>query len=369
MFFIAWKNLARERGRFLLSIGGVAFSVLLIVVIGALYQGWNTRITEYIASVDADLWVGQKGTKDMFHSFSLVPRSTEGELKGIPGVRSVRRFIGRTLGFSYGEEEIQLYVVGFDAAAGEGGPVRLVKGSGTPGEREIIIDRVLAKKRGLRIGDTLPILSGEEWKIIGIADGGNQVIYTYAFADIAEVDRIFNTGTFANYFLVQTERSADREVVRERIDSALDVRAVTKETFLYDNQAIIRDSFLPIIFVLFLIAFGIGATVIGLTIFTATVERASEYGVLKAIGFDVGQLYRIVLMQSFISSLIGYIFGVILALALSRLVVELEPSFLTQFRLFDVALAFFVTLLMALLAAWAPTRRIAAIDPAETFRA
>ena len=39
MLFLAVKNLVQEKTRLLISVGGVAFSVLLIVSIQGLYQG------------------------------------------------------------------------------------------------------------------------------------------------------------------------------------------------------------------------------------------------------------------------------------------------------------------------------------------
>ena len=52
MFFLARKNLFAEKTRLLISIGGVAFSVLMILVVGGLYRGWQIRITEFVDSVD-----------------------------------------------------------------------------------------------------------------------------------------------------------------------------------------------------------------------------------------------------------------------------------------------------------------------------
>ena len=69
---IAWHNLTRERRRLAISVGGVAFAVLLIVLLRGLYSGFLAQATEYIRSVDAELWVAQSGTSgDLSHSVSL----------------------------------------------------------------------------------------------------------------------------------------------------------------------------------------------------------------------------------------------------------------------------------------------------------
>lgn len=54
--------------RLIISVGGVAFAVFLIIVILDLYQGWNKRLASYVDNVQADLWVMQLGSTDMLHS-------------------------------------------------------------------------------------------------------------------------------------------------------------------------------------------------------------------------------------------------------------------------------------------------------------
>lgn len=63
MFRIAWRNLVQEKTRLAISVGGVAFSVTLIIVLAGLYQGWSNKIGEYIRTVPADVWVMQSGTE------------------------------------------------------------------------------------------------------------------------------------------------------------------------------------------------------------------------------------------------------------------------------------------------------------------
>ncbi|MBI3956904.1 MAG: ABC transporter permease [Candidatus Kerfeldbacteria bacterium] len=366
---IAWKNLSRERGRFALSVFGVTFAVLLVLLLGGLYQGWQYRITEYIESAKADLWVGQEGAVDMSHSVSLLPENTETALQSIVGVREVYPFVGRRIVFPFEGREEHLSVVGYDPSTGIGGPVRLVEGRKNLQGRELIIDRVFAKETGLAVGDTLTLIGGESWTVAGIAEGGNQVLYTFAFGQIDEVRRLLAMSGLVNYFIVQTEPGADRASVASSIEQQLPVQATGNGDFVEENKKIITETFLPIVAVLLIIAFAIGAAIVGLTIYTATVEKASEYGVLKAVGFTGRNLYTIVLTQSLIASLLGYVIGLGLALPVAKLAESIEPSFITLFRVQDLLLVLAGTLLMAGVASWAPAHRIARIDPASVFRA
>jgi putative ABC transport system permease protein len=79
------------------------------------------------------------------------------------------------------------------------------------------------------------------------------------------------------------------------------------------------------------IAFLVG-TLVGLVIYTATIERQREYGVLKAIGARNGLLYRTVTTQALIAAGVGSILGVALAFGLAQLIMTSQPQFLIVFE-------------------------------------
>lgn len=108
---------------------------------------------------------------------------------------------------------------------------------------------------------------------------------------------------------------------------------------------------------------------IGLTIFTSTIEKAKEYGILKTIGLKNRQLYVIVLEQALTAAVIGFGLGATLAYALSPVITNAVPQVITQIRLFDLAWIFILTMLMAVAASYVPMRRLNKTDPAEVFSA
>src|SRR3990167_6948041 len=111
MIFIALKNLFQEKTRLFISIGGVAFSVLLIVILQGLYQGWQNRMGEYIRNLPADLWVGQEGSRDMFHSVSILSASDQEKISSIEGVSKASTFSGRQMELHLNGKEAATFVV------------------------------------------------------------------------------------------------------------------------------------------------------------------------------------------------------------------------------------------------------------------
>ena len=117
------------------------------------------------------------------------------------------------------------------------------------------------------------------------------------------------------------------------------------------------------------VAFVVGLAVVALTIYTSTVERVRDYGVLKAVGASPRQLFAVVLWQSVIVSLVGFGAGALIAVAAGTLIQDAVPEFATVYRLQDVLVVLGAAFLMSALAAIVPIRRVASVDPAVVFRA
>ncbi|MBE4720089.1 hypothetical protein DAD99_18680 [Pseudarthrobacter sp. AB1] len=368
MLFLAIKNLLQEKTRLLISVGGVAFSVLLIMSIQGLYQGWSNKIGEYIRTVPADYWITQTGATDMFHTPSVLPLIVREKLTAIEGVASAKPFSGRRVAFAHNGKDINLYVIADDTENNVGAPARVVEGKAVPDKGEIIIDGVVGRSENIRIGDTIPV-AGRELKVAGYSEGGYILSFSFAFATKDDAESILQLPGATNFFLVTLKANADAAGVASRIEADPAVDAITKDRFVENNTNIVRDTFLPIILVLLLIGIAVGMTVIGLTIFTSTIEKAREYGVLKAIGVSNRQLYTVVVEQAVAAAVLGYLVGAVLALVVSSAAGIYVPEFITEIRWLDAAWIFGVTLVMAVVSSLLPVRRLARIDPAEVFRA
>ena len=367
MASIALKNLWVEKTRFAITVGGVALAITLIVVLMSLYQGWSTEITAYIDATGADIWASQKGSADMFHGFSAMPSTTRDAVLRIPGVQQAQPFVGRQVAFDLNGNDVHTFLVGYDPAAGTGGPVRIVQGRGVAGPGEMVIDRVFAKNTELGIGDNVAIL-GRTLKVVGIAEGTNIFVYQYSFVDQGEARDMLLSQTIDNYEIVKVAPGADVQSVMSAINALPGVQAVSQDAFKELNRSLIDDTFLPIIIVLVVISLVVGVAVIALTIFTSTIEKAREYGVLKAVGATNGKLYTMVLQQALVSGLAGYLVGVVLAFAVIAIVGQVVPAFLTATRLVDLLLVLALAVGMAMAASYIPVRRLVAIDPAIVFK-
>jgi putative ABC transport system permease protein len=145
--------------------------------------------------------------------------------------------------------------------------------------------------------------------------------------------------------------------------------AITSDDFAAATRDRVLSDVIPILMVILILAFTVGLVVAALTIYTATVEKAREYGILKAVGFSNGYLYRVVFEQSLVMGLLGFLIGAGLTVVVGPLTQEVVPQFVVFIRWQDVLGVAGFTLLMVLIAAYVPTRRLAAIDPVAVFKA
>src|SRR4029078_9825955 len=116
------------------------------------------------------------------------------------------------------------------------------------------------------------------------------------------------------------------------------------------------DNCVRIILVIVGLALIVGIAITSLTIYTATVERTREFGVMKAIGFNNRDLYQLVLIQSIVTGLLGFVFGVVLTLIVSQFADMLVATFIVLVRPIDVLEVLAVTVFMAATASIVPAR-------------
>ncbi|MBI2957456.1 MAG: ABC transporter permease [Chloroflexi bacterium] len=368
MVNIARHNLFADKGRLFISVGGVAFAVLLISILVGLYQGWSRAVTLYVHSAGADVWVRQYGTADMFHSTSFMPASTADRIRQLPGVKQATPFLGRTANLTVGTKQVMAYLVGYDSNDGLGGPVRMSSGSAAVRPGEVIVDRSLASSNDVKLGQTVQVL-GKPLKVVGISDGGNMMIYSFAFIAREDAEDLLRLKGVANFYLLKVESPPQRNDVIQSVNlQVAGADALSVEDFAEVNRGFIDGTFLPIIMVLIFIGFGVGVAVIGLTIYAATMEKSREFGVLKAMGATNGMLYRVVLQQALVAAVLGYVLGALLTIAVAATAGRASPMFVISLTPAAMAGISAVAILMSLAASFVPVNRLVRIDPAIVFR-
>lgn len=353
---LARRNLLAEKGRFALSVAGVAFAVVLVLIVLSLYRGWSGVGAVY-SNLPGSLWVSQPGTSDPYHSTSFLPATDAKVLARVPGVRAALPVYTRHIAFGRKGHELDVFAIAL--ATSERGV--------TPPVGTIDVDRVLSARLHVHVGGTIDVL-GRRLVVSHVHTGGNSIFQT-AYLNAVDARRLFAIDGLTNFFLLQLAPDASTAAVASAVAARLPgTETHTEHEFVTSFAGEVNAGFLAVVGVLVGIGVVVGGAVIALTTYTATLEKAREYGVLKAIGAPAGYLYRIVLEQSLIVGVLGSTVGITASVVATRTIEGRVPEFITDLRLADAALVFGGALATAIAASYVPVRRIERIDPAEVFR-
>lgn len=365
---LAHKNLLAEGTRLLISVIGVAFAVILILVMIGVFVGTINQVTTYIDHTPNELWVMQDGVTQMFRSVSVLPQSMETRLKRVPGVKHVISILGVPNSFEHQGSQTAFYLLGYDGDEPIGGPWRIQEGSAVLGEDETILDRVLARKNDIKVGDTVELI-GEPFKVVGLSDETAAVGNFYAFVRMKDAIKLLDSTGKVSYCLIIAEPGVDIKALQQRIrDRIADIEVYTREEFSENSRGIVVSMMGRPLYVMIAISFLVGVAIVALTIFSITTEQLRDFGVIKAIGGTNGQVYRVVMRQALMLGVAGYILGAIIAYGVQFIIRERLGDVNVQISPTLLAFAFLLTLGMSIFASIVSVRRIANVDPAIVFR-
>ncbi len=263
-----------------------------------------------------------------------------------------------------------MQLVGYDPKIGLGGPLAIVEGKSPPGPDEVVVDIEMKNRHGVQIGDKL-VKGDRSLIVVGYSSGGDFIYTQIAFAtlDTAIEFLELDPKTQRTFFVVTLDDPSQRDLIARRVElAAPGVQMVSGEDFAQETRDRILSNILPILIVVLIVAFVVGLAVAGLTIYTATVEKSREYGILKAEGFTNPYLYRVVFEQSMVTGILGFLLGAGVTVLLAPFAQDTVPQFVVLVRWQDILGIAGVTLLMALIAAYIPVRRLSNIDPVMVFK-
>lgn len=349
----------------MLSVAGVALSVMLILVLSGYLAGIYRQASAYLENTPGSIVVAQRGVRTFAGSTSFLPTSTLDAVRATPGVERAIPILMQSAILELHDRKEIAGLVGYDTALG-GGPWALAAGREPTMNDEVVVDRILADQHGIAVGDKVAILD-RRFTVVGLSNGTSMWIGSYIFARAEAVQALLRApGTWSAIF-VEPEPGVSADELLTRL-TAPGVEAYLKSDKIEaDRKGIARIYDAPLGLMVG-IAFIVGVLVVGLVIYTATVERRREYGAMKAVGMRNRTLYRLVTIQALIAALTGGIVGVGLAVGLAAGLVVWRPQFPVAIEPAATVAALGASLVMAVLAALAPARAIARMAPAEVFR-
>ena len=370
---LAWRNLVHDKVRLAVTVTGIIFAVVLIVVQLGLFLGFTTATSTVIDHSGADLWITAPRVPYIEQGVAFSERKLSTVL-ATPGVAAAGKYIVRFSQWKRpdGRQE-SVQIVGVELASGLGLPWNLVAGTIDDLRKPdaVFVDEIYCEKLGVeRIGQIIEV-RGRRARIAGFTRGiraftTSPYVFT-TFKNALDYTDMREDQTL--YILVKAAPGVDSQALRHSLLSRLqDVDIVTKSGFSRMTQVYWMFSTGAGIAVLLAAVLGlvVGVVVVTQTIYATTVDHIREYGTLKAMGATNRYLYGVIILQAVISAVIGYGFGMIVSLFVVRGSAQGGAAILLPAPMAIAMLG--VTLLMCITAAVVSINKVTRLDPAMVFK-
>jgi len=352
---LALKDIRRHLGRFLATIAGVAMLLAIVLVMNGIYRGNIEDGVWLIENTATDLWVVEGGRGGPFNESSRMPLDSYRSVGASPGVQQASPLVvytaQRALGGIAGAASQQFTVVGYDVFGGLGGPGRLVEGRVLQAAHwEMVADG----KLGLRLGE-LATLGTDRYRVVGIMQGavdasGNPLLYlslpdaqkvqfeqdnhAVVAARAAALQQLERQGvrdaqatallplvtggaSTVNAVLVRLKPGADGRQVGSHIRDWLHFSVYTtgEERTLMLQGRLSRMSAVLGLFRALLVLVSI--VIIALIVYVLTIEKIKPIATLKLIGAPNHLIVRLIMTQSLLLTLGGFLLAYLLREAIA----------------------------------------------------
>ena len=333
IFKIAWRNIYRNKKRTLITVTSIFAALFLIILMRALQFGFydniiKTVVESYAGYVEVHAegyWDNQSLDNSMEVNQKLI-----NDISSVEGVENIVQRLQTFSLISMGEKTKGGLINGVDISDEQkitDWNKKMVSGSFDLGENEIIVGKGIAEYFDIRENDTL-ILYGQGYRgmmaagkypVKGVIDLKNPDLNKLGiFMAIESARNYVSSEEISTHIIIDKEQYYDEEKIVKDLSQILskDYEIMTwKKTLPEIEQTITADNAggLIMAFILYIIVvFGMFGTVLMMT-----EERKYEFGVLISIGMSRIRLFRIILIETIILSMIGVLLAIILTYPIS----------------------------------------------------
>jgi lipoprotein-releasing system permease protein len=340
---------AREGGRLValistVSILGVAVGVGALIVVISVMEGFDRELFRKFMGVFSHVEVAP-------HPMYARSRLIEGDLYrqlirefeqhpdviGVSPILSTETLLQVRAGAS--EFKAPAQIRGFDTARERNVTEFMnyvIRGKNEPGDREVVLGKVLARRLGVDVGDSVMAIGKlvadanrtaakqSRLEVVGIFDSGlYDVDDKFAFTNLETIQNLLVAGDVASAIHIKTR---DPQQVA-RIAAELSVkfpRGYYARTWQELNPQFFEALWMEkvaMFIILLLIVLVASLNIIGTLVMTV-VQKTRDIGILKSMGASNGSILRIFLLHGSLIGLVGTSLGVVWGLQLCRFVMN-----------------------------------------------
>jgi putative ABC transport system permease protein len=368
---LAIRNLLHDRSRFIVTLIGILFAVVLVSVQLGFYLGATRMITGMVEHADADIWISAYGAVSFEQAPIMTGRERYSALAA-PGVEDVAPLVVSFAEWRKADSSTtNVVVIGAGSEAGSLKPWNVVEGNASAlSPNGVVVDRTYAASLDVKGTGALGEINGKRVRVEAMTDGIRSFTTSpYVFTSPNRARELLSVASDqATFYLVKVKPGSDPVTVKRELVSRLPgVSIYTKAEFLKRNLdywlfatgagiALLGGAVLGLV---------IGTVIVAQTLYSSTKDHLTEFATLRALGSSSFYIHKVILAQAAISAIVGYGLGI----SISRVVAATSgktalPMVLTP----ELAgLLFVVTLGMCILSALSSIVKVTKLDPAMVF--
>lgn len=377
---LAWLQVTREKTRLAVALAGIAFAdILMFVQFGFKDALFEASVRPH-STFEADLVVVNSQFETFFSSKSF-SRERLYQVRGFEGVESVSYLYAGTADWMNPETRIArpILVFGTDPANPGFNLPEVDKNI----DRLKMLNRVLFDRAGRPEYGIVPIFEAEGTVETEVNDRLIEVVgmFSLGASFTADGTAIVSDSTFLQIFpersvdrievgLVKVKSNADLERVKSGLIEQLSdgVRVLTVEEFANLEKAYWANS-TAIGFIFSLgaaVGFIVGIVIVYQILYTDVSEHLPEYATLKAMGYTDGYLIEVLIQESLLLAVLGFLPSFFIASGLYSLAkgATLLPIAMTVNRAVLVSI---LTIIMCTASGIVAMRKLQTADPADIF--
>uniref|UniRef100_A0A831XHI5 FtsX-like permease family protein n=1 Tax=Thermus islandicus TaxID=540988 RepID=A0A831XHI5_9DEIN len=313
VLLLVLRNLLARPVRSLLTLLGVLVATGSMVLFLSFGEGLRRALFQELSRVGPAIQVVPEGTE----GFGLggFPEITPGALKALEEA-------GQALGVRAVVPVLFLARGGFDPASSflfQGLPqgvapdllypgVRAQAGRLRPSEKGAVVGGKVARRSGLTLGSPLRLSPRVALRVEGILEETGGLADNLLFVPLAAIQEVLGTRNYSAV-LVALNPGQQAEAVARALERAVPgVKAQTTGEVMRFAERALRISDL-VRFGISLVALVVGGLLVANTVMMSVYERVREFGVMRALGARRGFVFRLVVLESLLLSLLGGVLG------------------------------------------------------------
>jgi putative ABC transport system permease protein len=379
MINLAQKDISHSFVKFIVTSMGVGMLLGIVMIMVGVYRGMVIDAQVLINDINADIWIVQENTLGPFAQSSIIHEDLKNSIKIIKGIDKSEALTFQSLQLPTKYSKMRVFIVGYDPL----GDINPINPNNLIAGRAILkshYEIVVSDKTGYIIGDIIH-LGRDNYRVVGIthgsvSSGGEPLVYL-SIKDAQKLQFLYsnfrirsdkkrgikkNPYPLVNTIVATLKKGYNLNETAKYIKSSIHKNVFTQEQqrqILTKNLIKMASKQIGMFTVILIV---VSTIIIGLIIYTMTLEKIKEIAIMKLIGIPNYMIIKMIAQETFVMGILAFLFGYIF----SHLMYDKFPKRVVLLNS-DELILFIIVLIASFLASLAGIKKVLSANPTEAI--